>query len=203
MGPIWGRQDPGGPHVASRTLLSGSCMWLYVMGSNHIFICFLQVSLLGMSCGLEFMVRNRCYIFFKCMILQILNSSLPSAAYMHQGIGSALVQIVACHLFGAKPLSIPMLLFGPLIGTSFSEILIKIQNSSFTKMHLKTSSAKWQPFCSACSVEDEFNRPTLGWLHIFSSFPLHPSLHQLPTQWLASHIKTFCAIHEIFRTKEV
>ena len=30
---------------------------------------------------------------------------------------------------------------------NFSEILTKIQNSSLTKMHLKISSAKWQPFC--------------------------------------------------------
>ena len=34
-----------------------------------------------------------------------------------------------------------------LLGTNFSEILIKIQNFSFTKMHLKISSAKWRPFC--------------------------------------------------------
>ena len=33
----------------------------------------------------------------------------PSAAYMRQWIGSALVQIIACHLFGAKPLFEPML----------------------------------------------------------------------------------------------
>ena len=33
------------------------------------------------------------------------------------------------------------------IGTNFSEILIKIQNFSFTKMHLKIPPAKWPPFC--------------------------------------------------------
>ena len=33
------------------------------------------------------------------------------------------------------------------LGTNFSEILIKIQNFSFTKMHLKITSAKWRPFC--------------------------------------------------------
>ena len=37
-----------------------------------------------------------------------------------------------------------LLLIGPL-GTNFSEILIIIRNVSFTKMHLKTSSAKWRP----------------------------------------------------------
>ena len=33
------------------------------------------------------------------------------------------------------------------LGTSFSEILIKIQTFSFTKMHLKILSAKRRPFC--------------------------------------------------------
>ena len=40
---------------------------------------------------------------------QSVNSSPPSAAYKHQCIGSALVQIMACHPFGAKPLSKPVL----------------------------------------------------------------------------------------------
>ena len=39
-----------------------------------------------------------------------------------------------------------LLSIGPL-GSNFSEILIKIPNFSFTKMHLKISSAKWRPFC--------------------------------------------------------
>ena len=39
----------------------------------------------------------------------LLNSSPPSAAYRRQWIGSALVHIMACRLFGAKPLSKPML----------------------------------------------------------------------------------------------
>ena len=33
------------------------------------------------------------------------------------------------------------------LGTDFSDISIKIQNISFTKMHMKTSSSKWRPFC--------------------------------------------------------
>ena len=40
-----------------------------------------------------------------------INSSPPSAAYMRHRIGSALVQIMACRLFGAKPLSKPMIGF--------------------------------------------------------------------------------------------
>ena len=38
-----------------------------------------------------------------------LKSYPPSAAYMYQWIRSALVQIMACHLIGAKPLSKPVL----------------------------------------------------------------------------------------------
>ena len=56
---------------------------------------------------------------------------------MCQWISSAVVPIKAGCLFGTN---------GNL-GTNFSEILIKIQNFSFTKMHLKILSAKWQPFC--------------------------------------------------------
>ena len=44
-------------------------------------------------------------------------------------------------------------LFVKPLETNFSEILIKIQHFSFTKMHLKISSAKWRPFCQG---EDEF-----------------------------------------------
>ena len=44
----------------------------------------------------------------------VLHLSPPSAAYMRQWIRSALVQIMACRLFAAKPLSKPMLLYGQL-----------------------------------------------------------------------------------------
>ena len=44
--------------------------------------------------------------------------------------------------------NVGILLIGPL-GTNFSEILIGIQTSSFKKMHLKMSSAKWRPFVLA------------------------------------------------------
>ena len=43
-----------------------------------------------------------------------INESPPNAAYMCQWIGSALVQIMVCRLFGTKPLSKPMLGYCPL-----------------------------------------------------------------------------------------
>ena len=58
---------------------------------------------------------------------------------------------MACRLVGAKPLSEPMLeycYFERTLGTNFSEILSEIDTFSFKKMRLKTSSAKWRPFCT-------------------------------------------------------
>ena len=72
----------------------------------------------------------------------IVNSSPPNAAYMRQWIRLTLVQIMACCLFGTKPLSKPMLGH-----CQFQWNLIKILNFLFTKMHLKILSAKWWPFC--------------------------------------------------------
>ena len=40
----------------------------------------------------------------------------------------------------------------------FSEIIIKIQSFSLTKMHLKLSSVKWRPFCPG---GDEWNNKTM------------------------------------------
>ena len=48
-----------------------------------------------------------------------------------------------------------ILSIGPL-GTNFLEILIGIQTFSFTKMHLKMSSAKWGPFCIGLNVLKAF-----------------------------------------------
>ena len=42
---------------------------------------------------------------------QLLNSSSPSAAYMCQWTGPTLVQVMACHLIGAKTLPEPMLVY--------------------------------------------------------------------------------------------
>ena len=80
-----------------------------------------------------------------CIYVHIINSSPPSAAYMRQWIGSdnglSPIRREAIILTNAVLLSIRPL------RTNFSEILIKIQNLSFTKMHQKILSAKWRPFC--------------------------------------------------------
>ena len=60
-----------------------------------------------------------------------------------------------------------ILLIGPL-GTNFSEIWIGIQAFSFTKMHLKMSSAKWRPFCLGLNVLSVFIG-VLIWLSVCST----------------------------------
>ena len=58
-------------------------------------------------------------------------------------------QIMACCLFGAKLSSKPVLGYCQL--DPYEQISVKFysncKNFSFTKMHLKISSANWQPFC--------------------------------------------------------
>ena len=54
-------------------------------------------------------LRNIPWFASTVTLTLFINSSPPSTAYMHHLIGSALVQIMACRLFGAKPLSKPML----------------------------------------------------------------------------------------------
>ena len=76
--------------------------------------------------------------------LPVFNSSPPSAVYMRQWTVSTLVQVMACRLFGAKPLSAPMLAFCQLdywkqISEKFE---IGIRSLSLKKMHLKMSSAR-------------------------------------------------------------
>ena len=83
-----------------------------------------------------------------------LNSLRPGDTYMCQWTRPSLLQIMACHLISAKPLSETMLGIlsnGPL-GTNISETPIKIWRFSFTKMHLIMSSAKWWPFCLGLTV---------------------------------------------------
>ena len=77
--------------------------------------------------------------------MQHVLTHLLIARHTCQWIGGALVQIMACRLFDAKPLSKPMLYhcqFGPLGKKNFTEILIKIWSFSFKKMRLKMPCAK-------------------------------------------------------------
>ena len=93
------------------------------------------------------------------------NSSPPNATYMCRWIGSVLVQIMACRLFSIISTNAGLLSIGPL-GTNLSDISIKIQNFSFTKMHLKIVSAKWQPLFPR---GNELNMVMMQWYVLFVS----------------------------------
>ena len=126
--------------------------------------------------------------------------------HIHQWIKSALLQIMACRLFGAKPLSKPMLGYWPL-GTNMSEILTKIQNISFKKMHLKSSSVKWWPFCPGgdelrayCHLDIEsLSKPTLfhNWYEITELCAIN--MLSKPKRWY--EITELCAINMLSKPK--
>ena len=75
-------------------------------------------------------IKSVCY-----HIWSRVDSSPPSAIYMRQWTGQALVHVMACRLFGTKPLPEAMRVYmsiGPL-GTNFRVIWIKIQKVLFIK----------------------------------------------------------------------
>ena len=81
-----------------------------------------------------------------CMVY-VFNLLKPSDSYMRHLPRPSLVQIMACRLIGAKPLSETMLYaIGPLV-TKFSQIVFKTQTFSFKWMHLKMLVEKCPPFC--------------------------------------------------------
>ena len=97
----------------------------------------------------------------------VINSSPPSAAYIFQWIGSALLQIMACRLFGAKSLSKPVLgycqldLLGNKLQWNFN------QN---TELFIHEDApenivCKWRPFCP---TGDEFSSNGSIWCYMMS-----------------------------------
>ena len=97
-------------------------------------------------------------------------SSPPSAAYMRHGSWSALVQIMACRIFSAKPLSKPhWVIVNWNLGNKIQWSFIKIYKFSFSKMRMKMSFAQWQPFCPGemslkASENGKYRCTWRGWL---------------------------------------
>ena len=116
----------------------------------------------------EIFIRASMYLY---NLGSYITSLRLSDAYASVNLPS-LVQIMACRLTGAKPLSEPLLkgilLIGPL-GTNLCEILIANHIFSFTKVHFKMSSGKWRPFCLGLNV---LNLRSLG-----SDSILHKTLY--------------------------
>ena len=79
---------------------------------------------------------------------QWVNASPPNAAYMRQCIGSVLIQIMACCLFGARPLPDPVLVYYHL--DSLELISVKLKSEFYHFLSDKCISncrlPKWRPF---------------------------------------------------------
>ena len=93
-------------------------------------------------------IYERRFIYTLINTLDI-NSSHPSAAYMRQWTGSALVQVMACRLFGAKLLPEPMLAYCQL--DSWEQISVKLE-WEFFHFHSRKCIGncrlpKWRPLC--------------------------------------------------------
>ena len=86
------------------------CSCITSVSSNdrnaNIFLCFLRWGQQGGYFSLSYQLGLPTV---PLDTLSTLTHPPPSAAYMRQWMESALVQIMACCLFGAKPLSKPML----------------------------------------------------------------------------------------------
>ena len=89
----------------------------------------------------------------------IFKSSPRSAAYIRQWIVSALVQIMACRLFGAKPSSKPVLGYHQLDHQEQNSVQFESEFYHFNsrKFIWKRRLPEWPPFCPG---GDELNCPT-------------------------------------------
>ena len=79
----------------------------------------------------------------------ILSSSPPSATYVRQWNGSSLVQVMACCLFGGKPLPEPMLVYCQLNSSKQVSVIFEFEFYHFhTRKYIwKCRLPKWWPFC--------------------------------------------------------
>ena len=156
MGPIWGRQDPGGPHVGPMNFAIWAVMFVF------------QACYMGKFHKIWIKISN---IFFKKVNLQIVAILFYVLTHWdrvkHICI-SKLTMIVSDN--GLSPgwhqaiiwVNVGIFLIGPL-GTKFSEILIKIYIFSLKTIHLKMSSGKLGPFCHSLDVWKADNSAKANW----------------------------------------
>ena len=96
-----------------------------------------------------------------------------------------------------------ILIIGPL-GTNLKEILIEIHTFSFKKIHFKTSSGKWWPFCLCLNmltflVKLEYSRRTrwITWMLMQSSE------HQQPWRWLCCTNSSLHSMGKNFNNRHI
>ena len=121
--------------------------------------------------------------------VSIINASPPSAVYRHQWIGSALLQVMACRLFGAKPLPEPMLDYCHL--DSWEQISVKFE-SEFYCFHSRKCIwncrlPKWRPFYQGgmnyCLEEDMDPSIPLSVPWLLMAWLISSPVHHQPCHW--------------------
>ena len=128
----------------------------------------------------------------------------PSAAYIHQWTGSSLVRVMACRLFGAKPLPEPMLVYCQL--DSWEQVTVNVESEFYnfhsTKCIWKCRLPKWRPFCPR--GDELSNIPT--WtdcreeVSIFTGGQFWPSGIVIACVFVSMCVSVHvCVNHEIFR----
>ena len=135
------------------------------------------------------------------------NSSTPSAAYMRQWSRSTLVQVMACRLFGAKPLPEPMLVHCQL--DSWEQLLVKIESEFYnlhsTKCIWKCRLLKWWPFCpggDGFSWRGGRRWPVAAWRKwlSFQMFTQTTKMFMLP---LSNETALMWTLHGLFEESEL
>ena len=148
LGQGWGMFSFGGAYIMI------FCGWyiLYVLWNTKRFcVVILENFLFNPN-----MPNSACLVINPCAAelwyrRRLLNSLRPNDAYMRHYNKPTLVQIMACRLFGAKPLSEPVLLCWQLMNL-ISWNFIQNSKDFIKEMHLKMSSVKWRPFCLGLNV---------------------------------------------------
>ena len=129
-----------------------------------------------------------------------LNSSAPSARYVWQWTGSALFQVMACHLFGIKPLPEPMLTYCQLNLQEQTSVKFKLKYKTLHSWkcmgkclrnggHFEDGWIHWSHWTNNCDLNSQIFRYLLM---IVDNLPtLHSLIPSLPSaaymrQWIGS-----------------
>ena len=139
MGPIWGRQDPGGPHVGPMNLAIRVLIFheeeFHPPGPLQCWEICINADICCDHTTIQPALIEAEWRIYASLNWAIIGSDNGLSPVRRQSIIWTNAAIF---------------LIGPL-GTNFSEILIGIQTFSFKKLHLKTLSAKWRLFCLGVS----------------------------------------------------
>ena len=158
---------------------------------------------------------RRCRLYVVLWILVV--SSPPSAACMRLWTGSALVPVMACRLFGAKPLPAPMLVYCQL--DSWEQISVNFE-SKFYNFHpgkciWNCRLPKWRPFCpGGDELKQRKNKDTFFFFYIwhalcilsnilYTSYPVeHHCKHRALTWWYCLYAKMVTVSKDIINACE-